>query len=145
MIVVLLALVLAGLAFTLVRNRSQQPVPDAQAPLEEDWPMPPDLIAEHTAILENGESPEQWRPVRLRGPNERGPTRAQVKRFTARTTTKRARSTNKLRLTARRIAARRVRRQRRARRTTRSAARCRSPASSDPPPARVLAPSRGAS
>jgi hypothetical protein len=133
MIAFLLVLALAGAALASLLYRRRQSVPYAQGWPEEDWPMPADLVAEHMAFLEHGEPPEQWRPIRLRGPNERGPTRAQVKRFMARTQAKRAWTMNRVRLAVRRVAARRAPRQRRVRRAT-SVARARAPAPDEPPP-----------
>ena len=80
-----------------------------------DWPLPAHVIEEGEFSLAFPE-PSDLPTPRLRGPDERAPTRAQVRRFIARTAAKRARTTNRLRLAVRQIAARRASRRRRVRR-----------------------------
>lgn len=107
-----------------------------------EYEYPADLVAEHTAILDHG-APE-GPPIRLRGPRDPAPTRAQVKTFKRRSQLKRARHHNATRIAARRVATRRAPRQRRARRVS-SVARARAPTSSDPPPGHERhAPARAA-
>ena len=78
-----------------------------------DDQYPSDLVAEHAAILEHGEP--EGPPIRLRGPREPAPTRAQVKRFQRQSQLRRSRHLNVVRVRLQRIGARRTPRQPRTR------------------------------